>query len=74
LNRFKHEVGERECEEGQCNGNGEDASEKEDKPMPVMAAQAVNIVNIQTTELTHLMATPETMAEMAGLPLSFAKA
>src|SRR5260370_287198 len=61
LNRVKHEVGERECEEGQCNGNCEDASEKEDKPMPVVAAQAVNLVNIQTTELTHLMATPENM-------------
>jgi hypothetical protein len=61
LNRFKHEVGEREYEEGQRNDNDEDASEKEDKPMPVMAAQVVNLVNIQRTELTHLMATPEIM-------------
>ena len=61
LNRSKHKVGEQECEEGQRSGNGEDASEKEDKPMPVVATQAVNPVNIHTTELTHLMTTPETM-------------
>lgn len=61
LNRFKHEVGVRECEEGQRNENDEDASEKDDKPMPVMAAQVVNPMNIQSIELTHLMPTPETM-------------
>jgi hypothetical protein len=61
LNRFKHKVGERECEEGQRNDNGEEASEKEDKPMPVMATQLVSPMNIQSTELTHLKATPEIM-------------
>jgi hypothetical protein len=61
LNGFKHEICEHECEEGQRNDDGEGASEKEDKPMPVMAAQAVSFVNIQSTELTHLTETPETM-------------
>jgi hypothetical protein len=59
LNRFKHEVGVQEYEEGQRNDNDEDASKKEDKPMPVMAAQVVNLLNIQSTELAHLMAPPE---------------
>jgi hypothetical protein len=59
--RFKHKVGERECEEGQRNDNDKHASEKEDKPMPVMAAQVVSPVNIQSTELTHLKATPDIM-------------
>jgi hypothetical protein len=61
LNRFKHEVCVRKCEEGQRNDNSEEASEKKDKPMSVMAAQVVNPVNIQRTELAHLMETPEIM-------------
>jgi len=38
LNGFEHKVGERVCEEGQRNDNGKEASEKEDKPVLIMAA------------------------------------
>jgi hypothetical protein len=61
LSRFNYDVGEQECEEDHRNDHGENTSEKGDKLMLVMAGQAVNLVNIQSTELTHLMATPETM-------------
>jgi len=61
LNGFEHEVGVRKCEEGQRNDNSEEASEREDKPMSVMAAQVVNPANIQRTELAHLMGAPEIM-------------
>ena len=75
LNRFKHKVGERVCEEGKRNDNGEEASEKEDKPMLVMAAASREpCEQYRVQESTHLKATPETVVNKPGLSLSSVKA